>query len=84
MALSKYSRWISSALTSLPLASRTRRRPVMSCDTSRMARIGFSSDRSRIATPASIIRSTMSALPTLSSVVTSFMLESPTITCSRR
>ena len=33
----------------------------MSCDTSRMARIGFSSDRSRITTPASIIRSTMSA-----------------------
>ena len=33
----------------------------MSCDTSRMARIGFSRVRSRIATPASIIRSTMSA-----------------------
>ncbi len=56
----------------------------MSCDTSRMARIGFSRVRSRMATPASIMRSTMSALPTFSSVVTSFMFESPTITCSRR
>ncbi len=49
-----------------------------------MARIGFSRDRSRITTPASIIRSTRSALPTFSKVVTSFMFESPTITCRRR
>ena len=84
LAFAKYSCWISSALHSLPLTSRTLRRPVMSCDTSRMARIGFSSVRSRMATPASIMRSTMSALPTFSSVVTSFMFESPTITCSRR
>ena len=35
-------------------------------------------------TPASIIRSTRSALPTLSSVVVSDMLESPTMTCRRR
>ena len=84
VALAKYSCWISSALPSLPLARRTLRRPVMSWETSRMARIGFSSVRSRITTPASIIRSTMSAVPTLSSVVTSFMFESPTMTCSRR
>ncbi len=84
VALVKYSCWMSSAETSLPLASRIRRRPVTSWLTSRIARIGFSRLRSRIATPASIIRSTMSALPTLSSVVTSFMFESPTITCSRR
>ena len=51
---------------------------------SRIARIGFSSVRSRIATPASIIRSTRSVVPTLSSVVVSFMFESPTMTCSRR
>ena len=81
---SRYSRWISSALASRPLASRTLRRPVMSWLTSRMARIGFSSVRSRITTPASIIRSTRSVAPTLSSVVVSLMLESPTMTCSRR
>ena len=51
---------------------------------SRIARIGFSSVRSRITTPASIIRSTRSVVPTLSSVVVSLMLESPTMTCSRR
>ena len=51
---------------------------------SRMARIGFSSVRSRMTTPASIIRSTRSADPILSMVVVSLMLESPTMTCSRR
>ena len=56
----------------------------MSCETSRMARIGFSRVRSRKTTPASIIRSTRSVEPTLSSVVVSLMFESPTITCSRR
>ncbi len=56
----------------------------MSWLTSRMARIGFSSVRSRMIAPASIIRSTRSVEPTLSSVVVSLMLESPTITCSRR
>jgi hypothetical protein len=40
--------------------------------------------RSRITTPASSIRSTRSALPTLSKVVVSLMLESPTMTCRRR
>ena len=84
VALLKYSRWISSALASRPLASLTLRVPVMSWLISRIARIGFSSVRSRITTPASIIRSTRSALPILSSVVISFMLLSPTITCSRR
>ena len=34
--------------------------------------------------PASIIRSIRSVEPTLSSVVVSLMLESPTITCRRR
>ena len=83
-ALAWYSRWMSSALASRPLASFTLRRQVMSWLTSRIARIGFSSVRSRITTPASIIRSTRSVLPTLSRLVTSFMFESPTMTCSRR
>jgi hypothetical protein len=43
----------------------------MSWLTSRMARIGFSSVRSRMTTPASIMRSTRSVAPTLSSVVVS-------------
>ena len=83
-ALARYSCWISRALASRPLASRTLRRPVMSWQISRIARIGFSRVRSRITTPASIIRSTRSRWPTLSSVVVSLMLESPTMTCSRR
>jgi hypothetical protein len=66
------------------LASRTVRRPVVSCEISRMARIGFSRVRSRMTTPASIIRSTRSHDPTLSIVVDSLMFESPTMTCSRR
>ena len=56
----------------------------MSWEISRIARIGFSSVRSRITTPASIIRSTRSQLATLSIVVVSLMLESPTMTCRRR
>ena len=79
-----YSDWISSADISRPLASRTLRRPVMSWLISRIARIGFSSVMSLIGTPASIIRSTRSVMVTLSSVVVSFMFESPTMTCSRR
>ena len=79
-----YSDWISSADISRPLARRTLRRPVMSWLISRMARIGFSSVMSLIGTPASIIRSTRSVMVTLSSVVVSFMFESPTMTCSRR
>ena len=51
---------------------------------SRIARIGFSIVRSRITTPSSIIRRTRSQEATLSSVVVSLMLESPTITCRRR
>ena len=76
----RYSYWISSALISRPLASRTLRRPLMSWLTSLIARIGFSSVRSRITVPASTIRSTRSVAPTLSSIVVSLMLESPTIT----
>ena len=56
----------------------------MSWEISRIARMGFSMVRSRITTPSSIIRSTRSQLATLSSVVVSLMLESPTITCRRR
>ena len=68
-ALVRYSCWISRALASRPLASLTFRRPVMSWLISRMARIGFSSVRSRITTLASIIRSTRSVAPSFSSVV---------------
>ena len=75
---------MSSAVASRPFASRTRRRQVMSWLISRMARIGFSSVRSRRTTPDSAIRSTRSQAPTFSSVETSFMFESPTITCRRR
>ncbi|SHW79951.1 Uncharacterised protein [Mycobacteroides abscessus subsp. abscessus] len=52
--------------------------------TSRMALIGLSSEKSRNATPDSIISSTSAAVPTLSMVVVSAMLESPTMTCRRR
>lgn len=76
---------MSSALACLPPpASRTGRRPVRSWLTSRIARIGLSSEKSRNATPASIISSTNDAEPTLSMVVDSLMLESPTMTCRRR
>ena len=51
---------MSSAEASRPLTSRTVRRPVVSWLISRMARIGFSRDRSRITTPDSSIRSTRS------------------------
>lgn len=56
----------------------------MSWLTSRIARMGFSRVRSRITVPASIMRSTRSVAPTLSSMVVSDMFESPTITCRRR
>src|ERR1700746_2933619 len=56
----------------------------MSWLTSRMARVGLSSEKSRNGTPASIISSTSAAVPTLSMVVVSHMLESPTMTCNRR
>ena len=83
-ALVKYSSWISSALISRPLARRTFFCPVMSWLTSRIARIGFSRVMSRSVVPASIMRSTRSVAPTLSIIVVSDMLESPTITCRRR
>src|SRR5208282_1901429 len=84
LARFRYSYWISSALSSRPFASRIRLRPVMSWLTSRMARMALSRVRSRMIAPASIIRSTRSVDPTLSKVVVSLMLESPTITCRRR
>ena len=80
-----YSRWMSSALASRPPASRTVRRPVRSWLISRIARIGLSRrevpelDARPRSSPAPAC-----AEPTLSSVVTSDMFESPTITCSRR
>ena len=75
---------MSSAESERPLASRTVRLPVGSWLISRIARIGFSRAMSRMTDPVSINRSTRSAEPTLSSVVVSDMLESPTMTCSRR
>ena len=57
--------------------------PVMSCDTSRIARIGFSSVKSRFRLPVSSNRKTKSMETTLSRVVISDMFESPTITCRR-
>ena len=80
----RYSYWISSALIVRPFARRSWLRPVMSWLTSRIARTGFSSVMSRSTAPASIIRSTRPVDPTLSSIVVSLMLESPTITCRRR
>jgi len=84
VARSRYSVWISSAESSRPFASRTVLRPVGSWLISRIARIGFSSVMSRMTVPCSSIRSTRSVAPTLSIVVVSLMLESPTMTCSRR
>ena len=75
---------MSNALAWRPPASRTGRRPVTSWLTSRIARMGLSSEKSRKGTPASIISSTSAAVPTLSMVVVSHMFESPTMTCSRR
>jgi hypothetical protein len=83
-AFSKYSRWISSALASRLLASRTLRRQVMSWEISRIARIGLSSVRSRRTVASSTIASTRSVAPTLRNADHSDMFESPTITCSRR
>ena len=81
----RYSAWISTADSSRPLARRTRRRHVMSWLISRMARIGFSSVRSRHGRESSSsMRSTIDVAPTLRNVVYSLMLESPTITWSRR
>ena len=81
---SKYSVWSSSAESSRPFASLTVRVHVVSWLISRIARIGFSSDRSRITVFASTIRSTRSVIPTFMKVVHSLMFESPTITWSRR
>ena len=85
MARWRYSPWMSRALISRPLARRTGRRQVMSWLISRMARIGFSSVRSRMTVEgSSSIRSTMLVAPILRKVAYSLMLESPTITWSRR
>ena len=76
---------MSRALASRPLARRTLRRQVVSWLISRMARIGFSRVMSRITTElSSSIRSMMLVVPTFKKVAYSLMLESPTITCSRR
>ena len=76
---------MSSALTSRPFAKRTFRRQVMSWLMSRIARIGFSNVMSRSTTDgSSSIRNMHAAEPTLTKVVYSLMLESPTITCRRR
>ena len=83
-ALARYSRWMPSALIWRPLASRTWRRPVMSWLTSPMAWTGLSRVRSGIAMPASAMRSTRSVAPALSSAVVSLMVESLTLTRSRR
>ena len=81
----RYSAWISTAESSRPLARRTRRRQVMSWLISRMARIGFSSVRSRHGRESSSsMRRMIDVAPTLRNVVYSLMFESPTITCSRR
>jgi hypothetical protein len=83
-AFSKYSRWISSALASRPLASRTLRVQDMSCEISRMARIGFSRVRSRRTVCSSSMARTRSVVPTLRKADHSLMFESPTMTCRRR
>ncbi|GIU99771.1 MAG: hypothetical protein KatS3mg014_1387 [Actinomycetota bacterium] len=72
------------AVSSRPFTRRTFRRQAMSWLISRIARIGFSSVRSRITVFASSIRRTRSVMPTLRNVVHSFMFESPTITWSLR
>ena len=84
-ALVRYSLWMSRALSSRPLASRTLRRQVVSWLISRMARIGFSSVRSRSTwLGSSSIRSRIDVAPTLRKVEYSLMFESPTITWRRR
>ena len=76
---------MSRARISRPLASRTRRWQVMSWLISRMARMGFSSVRSRSTVlESSSMASRMLVVPTLRKVAYSLMLESPTITWSRR
>ena len=84
LALARYSRWMSTALSWRPWASRTRLRPVMSRLTSPMARTGLSRARSGSTVPASAIRSTRSVAPALSSVVVSLMAGSLTLTRNRR
>ncbi|CPU67082.1 Uncharacterised protein [Mycobacteroides abscessus] len=80
----RYSPWRSIAVTVRPLASWTGCLPVMSWLISRIDRMGFSSARSRMGTPASTMRRMRSVEPTLSMVVVSAIEESPTMTCRRR
>src|SRR5918994_1901718 len=76
---------MSSADTSRPFTSRTRRFIVGSWLISRMARIGFSRVMSRSTkVVSSSMRSRIDVAPTLRNVAYSLMFESPTITCSRR
>ena len=58
--------------------------PVGSAETSRIAWIWLARCRRGKLSPASIMRSTRWAEPTLSSVVASLIVESPTMTCRRR
>ena len=76
---------MSRARISRPLARRTRRWQVRSWLISRMARMGFSRVRSRSTVPgSSSMRSRMLVVPTFRKVAYSLMLESPTMTWSRR
>ena len=77
---SRYSVCTSKADSSRPFASLTFRVHDVSWLISRIARIGFSSVRSRITVLPSTIRSTRSVIPTFMKVVHSLMFESPTIT----
>ncbi len=67
-----------------PRCRATLARPVGSVLMVRMAAVVLARVRSGSGTPSSIIRSTRSADPTLSSIVVSDIVESPTMTCSRR
>ena len=75
---------MSRAVMVVPEFSVTVASPVMSCETSRIARIGLSSVKSRLRLPVSSSRRTKSIETTFKSVVISDMFESPTITCNRR
>ncbi|OLT09478.1 hypothetical protein BJF77_10445 [Kocuria sp. CNJ-770] len=81
---SRCSRCRSRAERRAPSASRTGWVPVRSWETSRRDRTGSAMVRSGRICPASIIRSIRSVVPARRAVVVWDMVESPTITCSRR
>ena len=71
--------------SSRPFSSRILRVQVTSWLMSRMARMGLSSVMSRMTTDgSSSMRSRIDVVPTFTKVAYSLMLESPTITWSRR